>query len=98
MFRLSSLLKLPIPLPQVGVGPEIKTATWDCETILKRWEKSRFKSSDCCLAMSFVPAWMIILFVCGCELKMSGIFPVMSVTVAPGNDTVNGRASQLSPR
>ena len=39
--------------------------------------------------MSFAPAWMIILFVCGCKLRMLGIFPVMSVTVAPGNDTVN---------
>jgi len=29
VFRLSSLLKRPMPLQQVGVGPEIKTHSWD---------------------------------------------------------------------
>ena len=38
---------------------------------------------------------MIILFVCGCELRMWGIFPVMSVTVAPGIDTVSAHLMRI---
>ncbi len=45
VFRLTSLLNLPIPHPQVGVGLKMKILQFDCFTVSKRHRKSCFSNS-----------------------------------------------------
>ena len=63
--HVCSLLKRPLPRPSVGIGP-------DFLSLLNRQLKSCFRTSDCCLVMSFVPIWTITLWHTGVCLRRTG--------------------------
>lgn len=59
------LLKRSSPLPNVGMGPEIKTVLSQADKNSKRSIKSNLVSSDCLRAVSLVPTCTMIFVIVG---------------------------------
>lgn len=70
------------------MGPDTWTWFTDLFSVVTMWRKSVFRSSDCCLRMSFVPAWIMTLEISGLLASTWMVLSVMSWTVAPGKQCV----------
>ena len=89
-FKERSLLKLPIPRPNVGSGPDMWIVLPQLLALSIRLLKWVFRTSDWFLAVSFVPTWkMMLSTVGGREDIISGNLFIISGTVDPGKHFVS---------